>query len=178
MPGTKGLGKEYKVGHDLISEHSESSGEVGEGKDGGTQMTCGKYNTLQTRSSCCGSAATNTTCIHEDVGSIPGLAQWVTGSVGSFIAVAVAVADSCSSYLTFSLRTSICYTCDPKKAKKKKKSEKGEVWEAFLEEKAFDVCFDDWACNNNLMFIKHLLCANSIVSVCIMFFKAHNNVIS
>ena len=29
------------------------------------------------RSSHCGSAVTNTASIHEDVGSIPGLAQWV-----------------------------------------------------------------------------------------------------
>ena len=30
-----------------------------------------------TRSSCCGTAETNPTRIHEDVGLIPGLAQWV-----------------------------------------------------------------------------------------------------
>ena len=28
-------------------------------------------------SSCCSSGETNSTCIHEDVGLIPGLAQWV-----------------------------------------------------------------------------------------------------
>ena len=33
------------------------------------------------RSSLCGSAVTNPTRIHEDVGSIPGLAQWVEDPV-------------------------------------------------------------------------------------------------
>ena len=40
---------------------------------------------------------------------------------GSGIAVAVAVAGSCSSDSTLGLRTSICRTCGPKKRKKKKK---------------------------------------------------------
>ena len=35
---------------------------------------------LTKRSSHCGSLVMNTTSIHEDAGSIPGLAQWVEGS--------------------------------------------------------------------------------------------------
>ena len=35
---------------------------------------------MEYKSSCCGSAETNLTSIHEKVGSIPGLVQWVKGS--------------------------------------------------------------------------------------------------
>ena len=44
-------------------------------------------------SSCCGSAVTNLTRIHEDRGLITGFTQWVKdlASLGSHVAVAVAV---------------------------------------------------------------------------------------
>ena len=46
--------------------------------------------------------------------------------LGSHVAVALAVASSCSSNSTLSLATSICHRCSPEKQKKKKKKEKKE----------------------------------------------------
>ena len=91
----------------------------------------------KTRSSHCGSAVMNPTNIHEDSGSICGLAQWIKGSnlacelwcrsqtrLGSCVAVSVAYVGSCSSDLTPSLGTSVYCTCGPKKPKKEKRHKK------------------------------------------------------
>ena len=89
------------------------------------------------QSSHCGSVETSLTGIHEDMGSIPGLTQWV-GCLAlrelwyrsqmwlrSHHCCGCGVAGSCSSDdSTPSLVTYLCHRCGPKKAKQKKKKKK------------------------------------------------------
>ena len=83
------------------------------------------------RSSCRGSAETNTTGIHLDTGSIPCLTQWVRESRiavscgvgcrhGSDLALLWPQVGSCSFNSTPSLGTSMCHRYGPKQKKKQK----------------------------------------------------------
>ena len=61
----------------------------------------------------------NPTSVHEDAGLIPGPAQVVK----DLVLLWLLLFGSCSSDLTPSLGTSMCYTCSPKKKKKSSNSQ-------------------------------------------------------
>ena len=80
----------------------------------------------------------NPTSIHEDVGLIPGLAQWVIDHgelwcrlqtrLRSHVAVAVVFRLAAVAPISYpGLGSSICRECDPKKQKSQKKKKKSDV---------------------------------------------------
>ena len=100
-------------------------------------------------SSHCGALETNLTGIHEHLGSIPGFTPWVKDPALTLSCDAGPRCDSnsellwlcnCSSDLTHSLGTSMCYGSSPKKSKKPKQKEKKNYSQNFTISEMLSIC--------------------------------------